>query len=327
MQKRSIPKKKDMNYYQAMKYFQLEPYGDVDNDGVRNFLDCRPFNSDEHFLKFKDIKAGFEKIKSGLGSVKHKFEKPLAEPRKQLSRAPKPTKYKPKGQIYLYVKSNGVWSLYGGFDEGSALLTDTVRGLYSQGKIEAHEFSNKSNQAGRLNRAEKIKPVLEHTGKWVEATKKHMREEDPKLIKSYQQRIGFTKGELGRRIGEGLAIKPQAFASSRYTSEPEIEDELEIEPALHEIEPELEEEPEIETGVAPEYEPPASIRMPQSREEPIIIEPQQGPSGAKPPMSVGWYGSLAGSRPYRPLPYKPVTLDQIMLKKMPPAYKPFKRNW
>ena len=37
--------KKDMNWKQAKKrYPNLKPFGDADKDGVKNWLDCKPFD-------------------------------------------------------------------------------------------------------------------------------------------------------------------------------------------------------------------------------------------------------------------------------------------
>ena len=38
------PRKKDLNYFQANRKYNIKPFGDVDKDGVRNIFDCRPFN-------------------------------------------------------------------------------------------------------------------------------------------------------------------------------------------------------------------------------------------------------------------------------------------
>jgi len=79
--KSPTPKKKDMNFFQAVKYFQLEPYGDADKDNVPNMFDCRPFDPDKHFLKFSDLKQKLGKFNFGK-------QKSIAETRKPLSRAP-----------------------------------------------------------------------------------------------------------------------------------------------------------------------------------------------------------------------------------------------
>ena len=38
-------KKKDMDYVQAFNKYKLSMYGDADGDGVRNVLDCKPYDS------------------------------------------------------------------------------------------------------------------------------------------------------------------------------------------------------------------------------------------------------------------------------------------
>jgi len=43
-----VTKKKNMNYPQAKRKFNLNPYGDVDKDGVKNWIDCKPFNPKKH---------------------------------------------------------------------------------------------------------------------------------------------------------------------------------------------------------------------------------------------------------------------------------------
>lgn len=41
-----IPKKK-MNYFQAMGKYKINPYGDIDKDGVMNLFDCKPFDKNK----------------------------------------------------------------------------------------------------------------------------------------------------------------------------------------------------------------------------------------------------------------------------------------
>ena len=307
------PNKKNMNYFQAMKYYHLDPYGDADKDKTMNFLDCRPFDPDKHFMKIGDIKTKLIDIGS-----KFKKSKPTVEIRKPISRAPEPSKYKPPKKIYLYVKVNGKWSYAGAFDEGTSEPLTTVKKLYSQKLIESHEFSNSPNDAKKLNIREKIEPVLKHTGEWIGVSKKHWKEETPKIIESYKKRIGLPKGqvkaELGRRIIEGLEIRPSGeqrplyvprerpisfesdeipkFGSSETeTIKPEIEEDIEMEEHVEIPSIEMEQRPSRGIEISP-----GGFRE---------IEPQQPLSKNLPPVSRGWAGSIGGSRPYQPLPYKP----------------------
>jgi len=64
----------NLTWDQSKKRFpKLNPYGDVDHDGVKNYRDCKPFNikkqgkehDDEAVIDFKDIK----KLKT-VGDVK-----------------------------------------------------------------------------------------------------------------------------------------------------------------------------------------------------------------------------------------------------------------
>ena len=73
--KPKVPQRMDnLNWDQSKKRFpKLNPYGDVDHDGVKNYRDCKPFNikkqgfghDDEVVIDFKDI----EKLKT-VGDVK-----------------------------------------------------------------------------------------------------------------------------------------------------------------------------------------------------------------------------------------------------------------
>jgi len=48
-------KKKELNYPQAKrKYPKLNPYGDADRDGTKNWLDCKPFDKTRHSKLFRD---------------------------------------------------------------------------------------------------------------------------------------------------------------------------------------------------------------------------------------------------------------------------------
>ena len=68
--KPKVPKRvTSLNWEQSKKRFPLiNPYGDIDRDGVKNFQDCRPFDikrQDENDKKkiFEDIAIGFGTIK------------------------------------------------------------------------------------------------------------------------------------------------------------------------------------------------------------------------------------------------------------------------
>ena len=73
--KPKVPQRMDnLTWEQSKKRFpKLNPYGDVDHDGVKNYRDCKPFNikkqgkehDDEAVIDFKDIK----KLKT-VGDVK-----------------------------------------------------------------------------------------------------------------------------------------------------------------------------------------------------------------------------------------------------------------
>ena len=73
--KPKVPQRMDnLNWDRSKKRFpKLNPYGDVDHDGVKNYRDCKPFNikkqgfghDDEAVIDFKDI----EKLKT-VGDVK-----------------------------------------------------------------------------------------------------------------------------------------------------------------------------------------------------------------------------------------------------------------
>jgi len=38
-------KKKNMDYFDAQRKYNLKPFGDVDRDGVKNVMDCKPYDS------------------------------------------------------------------------------------------------------------------------------------------------------------------------------------------------------------------------------------------------------------------------------------------
>lgn len=64
--KPNVPKRiTNLNWNQAKKRFPLlNPYGDIDRDGVRNFRDCKPFNIKRQGKENDDeeISVGFEDI-------------------------------------------------------------------------------------------------------------------------------------------------------------------------------------------------------------------------------------------------------------------------
>jgi len=243
-------------------------------------FDCRPFDPDKHFLKFSDLK---QKFKFG----------------KEKSIAPRKSEQKVTKQVYLYVKANGTWSKVGKFDKESNLLKKTVEQLYRDGAIEEHVVTGSPNDERKLNLGEKItKPIIRE----AKRAKKHFVETAPKALGAYQKRIGLgetvgeAKSELRRRIGEGLEIGPRSPREKRsIRTAPEIEIE-EPEPMEMEIE-----EPE-----------PIEMKELPTQEREIEIEPSvgmtreiQAPRRGMPPYSKGWAGSIGGSRPYRPLKYKP----------------------
>jgi len=65
--KPSVPKPiKNLNWEQAKVRFPLmNPYGDVDRDGVKNFRDCKPFNIKRQGKNHdeEEISVGFDTIK------------------------------------------------------------------------------------------------------------------------------------------------------------------------------------------------------------------------------------------------------------------------
>lgn len=69
-----IPKHQ-LSWPQAQRRFpQMNPYGDSDKDGVKNLLDCRPFNKSKQGMEHDDydIEVGFEDIKKlkTIGDIK-----------------------------------------------------------------------------------------------------------------------------------------------------------------------------------------------------------------------------------------------------------------
>lgn len=75
--KQKMPKvsKKDMTWTQAkQKYIHLSPFGDADHDGVKNWLDCRPFDPKRHYVAPKENIEKYVKYKlqQTPGRVKNK---------------------------------------------------------------------------------------------------------------------------------------------------------------------------------------------------------------------------------------------------------------
>ena len=74
--KPKVPQRMDnLNWDQSKKRFpKLNPYGDVDHDGVKNHRDCKPFNIKKQGSKHEDyeISVGFDDIKKlkTVGDVK-----------------------------------------------------------------------------------------------------------------------------------------------------------------------------------------------------------------------------------------------------------------
>ena len=66
--KPNVPKRTDnLSWDQAKARFpRLNPYGDIDHDGVKNYRDCKPFNikrqGKDHDEDDEEIAVGFEHI-------------------------------------------------------------------------------------------------------------------------------------------------------------------------------------------------------------------------------------------------------------------------
>ena len=70
--KKKVVLKKNMNWTQAKsKYPKLSPFGDRDKDGVKNWLDCKPFD--------KKRQDDFETIDERRRRVYPGMEKPWSE--------------------------------------------------------------------------------------------------------------------------------------------------------------------------------------------------------------------------------------------------------
>ena len=69
----SVPKKAlNLDWEQSKARFPLmNPYGDIDRDGVKNYKDCKPFNIKRQGKKHdeEEIAVGFDTIK-GLKTVR-----------------------------------------------------------------------------------------------------------------------------------------------------------------------------------------------------------------------------------------------------------------
>jgi len=76
-------KKKDMDFFQAHQKYNLKPFGDVDKDGVKNILDCKPFDPkrDGLFGRFVNVVSGG---RYGQSKEEYEEEKEIrrAEPRR-----------------------------------------------------------------------------------------------------------------------------------------------------------------------------------------------------------------------------------------------------
>ena len=52
---KNAKKKKDMNWVQAQaNYPKLSPFSDADRDGVKNWLDCKPFDKRRQDIEFDE---------------------------------------------------------------------------------------------------------------------------------------------------------------------------------------------------------------------------------------------------------------------------------
>jgi len=60
--KKPSKKKKNMNYQEAHTYFSLSPIGDADNDGVPNWRDCRPYDTNKQGKHIDAFKAKLSAI-------------------------------------------------------------------------------------------------------------------------------------------------------------------------------------------------------------------------------------------------------------------------
>ena len=351
--------KKDLTYWEAKKRYPKQmrnPHGDFDRDNVPNWSDCRPFDSTKDFFGLSDITAGATKLIGGFRKQKpiaetrtplsrapgiSEYQVPYqrsrvdAETRDPLSRAPKISKsaYKTPKQVYLYVKSEGKWTKIkrGTHDEIEFLL----KKMYASGDIEDHTISPQANLERRLNIGEKVvKPVVRE----AKRAKKHFIETAPKALGAYQQRIGLgeTRGELFSKLGERMyegvietkpypltqkeIIKKAKESGGRKVKITEMPDTGEEFPGdVEEIEttyqfPEGKKQKSFVSAPARQqsFVPPSFDDREQQQmiDEGFQISPDgmeeiQAPRKGMPPYSKGWAGSIGGSRPYRPVPYKP----------------------
>jgi len=290
--------KKDMSFREGVKFFGLTemggPFGDADKDGVPNVFDCRPFDSDKHFLKLSDLKGGIQK----LGS--------------RLKKQDEPTTSRFEKQYYLYVKdSSGVWSkiMIGSYFEIENRLDELKE------KITDQFISEKPNLERRLNLGERVGKPLAKVGLGMA---RGITETYPKAISSYvKSRAPSWKKHVREEMAElGLAEKPLSRPPIRriverpikgggVIKEEYVDEDKKVEELMKELTSDEKQKEMMKLGYAfPKSE------YTSGKVEPIEEIPEEPPAvpaerKGMPPYSRGWAGSIGGSRPYRPTPYHP----------------------
>ncbi len=281
---------------------------DTDWDGVPNFLDCNPWNPNEQGFvheKLKELKEKrkekkeekqvtqeFEKHKgiTSIGELKSKPVdtelQPIGQGKFIHRKTETEPRYKPQDKLYVFYKVRGMWRNAGSFPENTIQdVTDNIRvQLFNQQEeVESFHVTDQlsdlkvlQKQAIKGQKAYKdFQTKLERTSQW-----EHAKEEAKEYYKG--KVLGPDIISKNIKTGLGLMEKKPKRKIMYYSLAPRRPSQhlARARRAMIDSQP-----------ILPRSEIDSSV-------------PRKSVSGL-PPASSGWFGSLAGTEPYRPVPYRP----------------------
>lgn len=297
---------------------------DTDRDGVPNFMDCNPWNPNEqgkiHEAAKKAGKIVKEKAEKAVKKVKEITEikegKPTIEG-KYIHREAEPSTYEVPKLLHLFVKVRGLWRKVGKFPKNEIQeAMDATRVAFFNDNQEVEDFyvTEYEDEFKLLQKAamkdkkalETFQTRLKRKTQWEhskEAAKEQYKEHvlGPKIVR---QNVLMGTGLVESRpyrwrelASEGLVPRKKTPGQYYFSASGTRITKLPSSIAL----------PQTQSVIQRRQ-----VLVPRSSDN---IEPRRGVKGLPPP-SYGWFGSLAGSEPYRVVPYLPVGAPR---KVQPPA--------